>query len=316
MKEETYTCECGKSFNKIRGMIGHQKNCKVHKDLVKQKKDARRLPNGMFKCENPNCNKEHDGSYASGRFCCKSCSKTFNSLHVKKHATREELIERGFGNKPAKYGTWKCKQCNQVFKTRHLLQQHHKQMHLDPKNKIYSWNRGETKETNASIAKGALALHKKLKSGELTPSFKGKHHTQETKAKLSLSMKKAHAEGRANTFASSRHSCGESSYPEKWFMAVIKNEFSDQNYIKEFPFGRYSLDFAWPHKKICIEIDGSQHYDQRFPDRIQHDIDRDIFIKSKGWKVLRLRWTYVIKQKKYWIRVAKEFVDGELVYDQ
>ena len=112
MKEEIYTCECGKSFDKLRGMTGHQKNCQVHKDLVKQKKDARRLPNGMFKCENPNCNKEHDGSYASGRFCCKSCSKTFNSLHVKKHATREELIERGFGNKPAKYGTWKCKQCN------------------------------------------------------------------------------------------------------------------------------------------------------------------------------------------------------------
>ena len=64
----------------------------------------------MFKCENPNCNKEHDGSYASGRFCCKACSKAFNSLNVKKRATRKELIERGFG-KPAQYGTWKCRCC-------------------------------------------------------------------------------------------------------------------------------------------------------------------------------------------------------------
>lgn len=27
----------------------------------------------MFKCENPNCNKEHNGSYGSGRFCSKEC---------------------------------------------------------------------------------------------------------------------------------------------------------------------------------------------------------------------------------------------------
>jgi very-short-patch-repair endonuclease len=47
------------------------------------------------------------------------------------------------------------------------------------------------------------------------------------------------------------------SYPEKWFMCVIKNEFKDKNFVREYPFIKYSLDFAWPHKKICIEIDGS-----------------------------------------------------------
>lgn len=30
MKEETYTCECGKSFNKIRGMTGHQSQLHFH----------------------------------------------------------------------------------------------------------------------------------------------------------------------------------------------------------------------------------------------------------------------------------------------
>ena len=316
MEKETYTCECGKSFDKLRGMTGHQANCKIHQKLLHDQREARRLPNGMFKCENPDCGKEHDGSYGSGRFCSLHCKQVFSSMHVKNHPSRDELISRGFGNKPAKYGTWKCKCCGMIFLNRRSLQQHHLEMHIDPNHKKYSWNRGKTKETNISVAKGAATLHRRFKIGELIGSFKGKHHTQESKAKLSSSMKKAHAEGRANTFASSRHSCGETSYPEKWFMSVIKNEFDDQKYIKEYPFGKYSLDFAWPHKKICIEIDGSQHYDPRFPDRIQHDIDRDIFVKSKGWKVLRLRWTYVLKQKKYWIRVAKEFVDGELVYDQ
>ena len=29
-----------------------------------------------MKCENNNCNKEHDGKFGSGRFCCISCSNT------------------------------------------------------------------------------------------------------------------------------------------------------------------------------------------------------------------------------------------------
>ena len=58
-------------------------------DLLKQQKDSRRLPNGMFKCEN--CSSEHDGSYGSGRFCCKECAKQFavknahNTGKFKKH---------------------------------------------------------------------------------------------------------------------------------------------------------------------------------------------------------------------------------------
>lgn len=38
-----------------------------------------------MQCEN--CGKEHDGSYGSGRFCCKSCANT------RKHSneTKEKL---------------------------------------------------------------------------------------------------------------------------------------------------------------------------------------------------------------------------------
>lgn len=75
-----FVCECGKEFEKIRQMTGHQKNCQVHKDLKLQEKKSRRLPNGMFKCENPDCGKEHDGSYASGRFCSDTCRRHYTSL--------------------------------------------------------------------------------------------------------------------------------------------------------------------------------------------------------------------------------------------
>lgn len=80
MEEKKFVCECGRSFDKIRGMTGHQANCQIHKNAVKQKKEARRLPNGMFKCENPDCGKEHDGNFESGRFCSLHCRRHYVSL--------------------------------------------------------------------------------------------------------------------------------------------------------------------------------------------------------------------------------------------
>ena len=40
---------------------------------------------------------------------------------------------------------------------------------------------------------------------------------------------------------------------------MIKNEFQDQNYTREYYILGYSLDFAWVDKKLEIEIDGEQH---------------------------------------------------------
>ena len=41
-----------------------------------------------MKCEN--CDKEHDGSYGSGRFCSKNCAKKY-SLNLKNKITLERL---------------------------------------------------------------------------------------------------------------------------------------------------------------------------------------------------------------------------------
>ena len=88
MEEKKFVCECGRSFDKIRGMTGHQANCQIHKNAVKQKKEARRLPNGMFKCENPDCSKEHDGSFGSGRFCSLQCRRHYNGITAAKTAIK------------------------------------------------------------------------------------------------------------------------------------------------------------------------------------------------------------------------------------
>ena len=158
----------------------------------------------------------------------------------------------------------------------------------------------------AIIEKAVKTFKNSIKTGKYIPSWTGKHHTDEQKKHVSDMMKKAHAEGRAHNIGESRWN-NEPSYPEQWFMTVIKNHFSDQKYIREFPFFRFSLDFAWQHKKKCIEIDGDQH--QRFTDYAERDARKDAKLKEEGWQVLRLRWKDVQLNKQYYIKLAKDFID-------
>lgn len=139
----------------------------------------------------------------------------------------------------------------------------------------------------AIIQKRVTTFKKSIETGKYIPSWTGKHHTDAQKKNVSEKMKIAHSEGRAHNIGESRWN-NEPSYPERWFMTVISNHFPDKNYVREYPFHRFSLDFAWVAKKKCIEIDGDQHL--RFEDQIASDQRKDALLKQEGWEVLRLRW--------------------------
>ena len=188
-------------------------------------------------CEN--CGNEHDGSYGSGRFCSKECRGAFASRATIKHKRGEP---------------WKCDMCCEEFASRSILYKHKHDFHHINR----TWNKGLTKETDKRIAKGIETLKKHIADGSVVPHNIGMHTPEAVRKKISESMKKAHAEGRAHNIGECRWN-NEPSWPEKWFMQVIENEFSDKNYVRERPFHRFSLDFAWEHKKKCIEIDGGQH---------------------------------------------------------
>ena len=48
--------------------------------------------------------------------------------------------------------------------------------------------------------------------------------------------------------------------------------------------GKYIVDFYIASEKLVIELDGSQHYEEK---GLEEDIKRDAFLKSLGIKVLR-----------------------------
>jgi very-short-patch-repair endonuclease len=138
------------------------------------------------------------------------------------------------------------------------------------------------------------------------------NRSKAVKHKISKSMKLAHSEGRAWNIGKSRWN-NKPSYPELFFMKVIDNEFNDKKYIREYPFHKYSLDFAWEHKKLCIEIDGDQH--QRFISYSNRDKIKDSKLELEGWKVLRISWKDMYANPKFWINKAKSFIDI-IPYDQ
>lgn len=230
----------------------------------------------------------------SGSFCSHSCQGKWSANNCKKSS----------GYK-SEFGRWKCTVCGFIAESRAKLFKHTKSHRLNPDEKC-AWNKGLTKDTDVRLKKSGESYSKKVKDGVIKPSFLGKHFTKEQKQKISNGMKKAHAEGRAHNIGTCRWN-NEPSYPEQFFMKVIENEFDDKDYEREYPFIRFALDFAWVHKKKVIEIDGDQH--ERFEEYKLRDKEKDRLLIENGWQVLRIKWKDMMKDSKYWINTAKEFID-------
>lgn len=170
-----------------------------------------------------------------------------------------------------------------------------------------AWNKGLTKDTDYRVKQNGEAISDGYKSGRIIPYWKGKTLPEEVCIKIQKAAIKAHKEGRAYNIGMSRWK-NQPSYPESFFMKVIENEFFDKCYKREFPFHRFSLDFAWPHKKKCIEIDGQQH--DICPGYKERDLKKDQLLISEGWNILRIKWIDMFNDTKRWILEANKFIDS------
>ena len=278
------------------------------------------------------------------KWLCKDCNRTFNTralLYI--HYKECELHQQKLAKKTEM--SWQCSYCSSVFKTERLLRSHKKICDKRPKKIDTIWQCPICKENFSSRKK--LYEHKKLLQHKVStanhkvllfcpfcnkdfvtkPGYKNhvisciknpnriprseiqNFHkwTNEEKKVISDKMKQLHAEGKAFSWAdlSKRK---EPSYPEKWFIKVLENEFGfieGKDYEREKKFYTFSLDFVFPNKKV-IEIDGSQHKRSEY----QKDCDRrkDQKLKDDGWLELRLDWSYCYSNPKEVIQKVKEFL--------
>lgn len=216
---------------------------------------------------------------------------------------------------------WLCKECQSVFRTRADLFKHRKDCHntgnqkyqiVDGKRKLVegtAWNKGLTKEDSITVAN---AIEKRKET--YVPWNLGKKESDEHRNAISAGMKIAHQERRAHNIGESRWN-NEHSWPEKWFIQVLLNEFKmveHEHYETEMPFDRYSLDFAWPKSKLCIEIDGEQH--ERFEDYKLRDNKKDKLLLESGWQVFRIKWKDCWHNPKQYIDLVRnKFIELHLI---
>ena len=56
------------------------------------------------------------------------------------------------------------------------------------------------------------------------------------------------------------------------------------HFRRQAPIGRYIVDFASFGSRVVVEVDGGQH---NLPEGAQSDLERDAFLQSQGFRVLR-----------------------------
>jgi very-short-patch-repair endonuclease len=78
---------------------------------------------------------------------------------------------------------------------------------------------------------------------------------------------------------------------------------------REVPIGPFIVDFAWLSARIVIEVDGASH---DLPGRSERDGERDIFLHSQGFRVIRLRDADVIANAAKAFAIIEEAVRPHL----
>lgn len=68
--------------------------------------------------------------------------------------------------------------------------------------------------------------------------------------------------------------------------SLLRNrQFFGLKFKRQYPIDNYIADFICLEKLIIIELDGSQHNDDKF---IEKDIARTEYLESKGYRVIRV----------------------------
>lgn len=131
-------------------------------------------------------------------------------------------------------------------------------------------------------------------------SHTGLSISSETKWKISESRKRFLDVNPSMIPWKMNHHYNGPSYAERYFYKVF--DLMRLNYKKEVIISRYHLDILL-NDKICIEIDGEQHYKNN--ELNPRDIKRTEYLNSLGYEVKRIRWSLYMKMNK---DEKKEFI--------
>lgn len=125
----------------------------------------------------------------------------------------------------------------------------------------------------------------KLARSKYTEIFK---HSDKTKEKLRIARLNYLKENYEKT-AWFNKTNSNMSFGEKYIHNLFKeyNMYTKYDIVNEFHIHPYIIDFAFINEKIAVEFDGKVHF-EKGQKRIDHDIKKDEYLISIGWKVFRI----------------------------
>ena len=205
---------------------------------------------------------------------------------------------------------WKCPYCPAILESRRKFQRHVHDNHAVNGTHEYTCKYCGTviKTTHRGIVNHELRCNHNPGKIQCKQGSRAFTQTPEFRAQCSERMKNRHKLGIAPTFQS--RTKVKHSYPEMWVIGLLYNKYGwteNIEYKTELPFHQYFLDFAWPDKRLCIEIDGELH---RYEDRQKTDAKKDALLCSEGWRVLRVKWGYILKNKDAFVKMVEQFLTG------
>ncbi len=175
-----------------------------------------------------------------------------------------------------------------------------------------AWNKGKTKQTDKRIEKQSISLSNAYKEGKFIgrkSSFKGKKHTEDSKNKIRKAridyLKK---DNQISTF--SNRTLRKMSYGEFLLHTIFlqNNIYEKYTIINEYCEYPYIIDFAFINEKVAVEYDGEMHFKNGL-ERYEHDIKKDEYLKSLGWRIYRIPY---FEFKNFKINDLIEFVGSPL----
>ena len=97
------------------------------------------------------------------------------------------------------------------------------------------------------------------------------------------------------SFRSSLRKRSTSAEAALWEMLKSK-QLDGRKFRRQYSIGSYIVDFCCPSEKLVIELDGDYHGEYN---KIQEDENRDKFIESLGFTVLRFENRFVFREPEY-----------------
>lgn len=171
-----------------------------------------------------------------------------------------------------------CKYCSQGFQRPSGLVLHEKSCRQNPNRKS-----GQNQYTKNGAVMSDSTRRK------ISEASKRQICSEETKLKISQSRIKYLLENPSQVPYLLNHYSKKESYPETYWRQILEN--NKVKFEQEKQVSIYRLDFAIGN--FDLEIDGEQHYlDKRILTSNQR---RDAELRSKGWKILRVRWSHFKK---------------------